>query len=165
MIALGIDPGSAICGFGVVVGEGTRVRLVDAGVIRTTVGLSDGERLVELERTLDALLAEHRPDRVAVERLYFQRNTRTAMAVAQARGVVLLVLARRGLIVEEPTPSEIKLAICGNGTANKAQVAAMVSRLLGQELGGVIDDATDALAAAIGALRGSLTEAPRAVAL
>ncbi|MEX0710102.1 MAG: crossover junction endodeoxyribonuclease RuvC, partial [Chloroflexota bacterium] len=85
-----------------------------------------------------------------VERLFFQRNVQTAMAVGQARGVALLVAAEAGLTVDEPTPNEVKQAVCGNGAADKAQVAAMVARLLDTSLAGVADDATDALAVAIG---------------
>lgn len=152
MIALGIDPGSAACGFGVVSFDGSSLRFVDAGTVRTDPQMTGAARLAELEAALDRLVAEHRPDRVAVERLYFQRNVRTAMAVGQARGVALLVAARHGLAVSEPTPNEVKLAVCGNGAADKQQVAVMVRRLLGVELNGASDDATDALAVAIGAL-------------
>jgi crossover junction endodeoxyribonuclease RuvC len=152
MIALGIDPGSAACGFGVVASDGSSLRFVDAGTVRTDPARPAAARLAELEAALDRLVAEHRPDRVAVERLYFQRNVRTAMAVGQARGVALLVAARHGLAVSEPTPNEVKLAVCGNGAADKQQVAVMVGRLLGMELSGASDDATDALAVAIGAL-------------
>ena len=151
-IALGIDPGTAACGFGIVASDGASLRFVDAGTVRTDPSLSDSARLAELESALDQLMAEHRPDRVAVERLYFQRNVRTAMAVGQARGVALLVAARRGLPVSEPTPNEVKLAVCGNGAADKEQVAVMVGRLLNVQLDGAADDATDALAVAIGAL-------------
>lgn len=152
MIALGIDPGSAACGFGVVASDDGNLRFVDAGTVRTDPAQTDSARLAELEAALDRLVAEHRPDRVAVERLYFQRNVRTAMAVGQARGVALLVAARHGLPVTEPTPNEVKLAVCGNGAADKQQVAVMVSHLLGVALNGASDDATDALAVAIGAL-------------
>ena len=150
MIALGIDPGTAVCGFGVVELEDGRLRLVDAGVVRTAHGETDAERLRLLHSALTELVAQHRPARVGVERLFFQRNVQTAMAVGQARGVALLVAAQAGLVVDEPTPNEVKQAVCGNGAADKAQVAAMVSRLLGASLVGVADDATDALAVAIG---------------
>ena len=152
VIALGIDPGTAACGFGVVASDGARLRYVDAGTVRTDPALPDAARLAELESALDRLVAEHHPDRVAVERLYFQRNVQTAMTVGQARGVALLVAARHGLPVSEPTPNEVKLAVCGNGAADKGQVATMVARLLGVQLNGAADDATDALAVAIGAL-------------
>jgi crossover junction endodeoxyribonuclease RuvC len=135
-----------------------RLRLVDAGVIRTKVGGSDADRLRALHRALTELLGLHRPQRVGVERLFFQRNVQTAMAVGQARGVALLAAAEAGLIVDEPTPNEVKQAVCGNGAADKAQVAAMVARLLGIVIDGVPDDATDALAVAIGcAYRGVST--------
>ena len=150
MITLGIDPGTATCGFGVVSLEGGHLRLVDAGVIRTSSDDTDGDRLRQLHGALAALLAEHAPDRVGVERLFFQRNVQTAMAVGQARGVALLAAAQAGLAVDEPTPNEVKQAVCGNGAADKVQVADMVARLLGVSLAGVPDDATDALAVAIG---------------
>ncbi len=149
MIALGIDPGTARCGFGVVALDDGRLRLIDAGVIRTEAGETDADRLQGLHAALVQLLGLHQPQRVGVERLFFQRNVQTAMAVGQARGVALLVAAQAGLIVDEPTPNEVKQAVCGNGAADKEQVAAMVARLLGVPLDGVPDDATDALAVAI----------------
>jgi crossover junction endodeoxyribonuclease RuvC len=150
VIALGIDPGTATCGFGVVALEGGQLRLVDAGVVRTASDETDASRLQQLHAALARLVAEHRPQRVGVERLFFQRNVQTAMAVGQARGVALLVAAQAGLAVDEPTPNEVKQAVCGNGAADKLQVAAMVARLLAVSLDGVPDDATDALAVAIG---------------
>jgi len=150
VITIGIDPGTAACGFGVVALEDGRLRMIDAGTIRTDAADTDAERLRQLHVTLRGLLAEHRPVRVAVERLYFQRNVQTAMTVGQARGVALLVAAEAGLPIDEPTPNEVKQAVCGNGAADKPQVAAMVSRLLGLSLAGVRDDTTDALAVAIG---------------
>jgi crossover junction endodeoxyribonuclease RuvC len=150
VIALGIDPGTATCGFGVVALSGGRLRLVDAGCVRTPAGESDAERLRLLHDALSSLVRQHRPDRVAVERLFFQRNVQTAMTVGQARGVALLVAAEARIPVDEPTPNEVKQAVCGNGAADKLQVAAMVQRLLGVSLDGEADDATDALAVAIG---------------
>ena len=150
MIALGIDPGTARCGFGVVALDDGRLRMIDAGVIRTEAGGTEADRLRSLHDALLQLLGLHQPHRVGVERLFFQRNVQTAMAVGQARGVALLAAAEAGLLVDEPTPNEVKLAVCGNGAADKGQVAAMVSRLLGVSLDGVPDDATDALAVAIG---------------
>ena len=162
MIAIGIDPGTASCGFGVVRMDAGELRLVDAGVVRTPAELPDADRLRQLHGALRDLLGQHSPDRVAVERLFFQRNVQTAMAVGQARGIALLVASERGIPVDEPTPNEVKQAVCGNGAADKAQVAAMVARLLGVRLAGVPDDATDALAVAIGcAYRGAAV--PRAV--
>ena len=162
VIFLGIDPGTAICGFGVVELAGGRLRLVDAGVVRTPSNAADGDRLQELHGALVGLIRQHRPGRVAVERLFFQRNVQTAMAVGQARGVALLAAAGARIPIEEPTPNEVKQAVCGNGAADKRQVAAMVARLLGVTLDGVPDDATDALAVAIGAAYRAAA-APKAV--
>jgi crossover junction endodeoxyribonuclease RuvC len=158
VIALGIDPGTATCGFGLVELEGGRLRMVDAGVIRTSPDETDAFRLRQLHAALAALVAEHRPQRVGVERLFFQRNVQTAMAVGQARGVALLVAAAAELPVDEPTPNEVKQVVCGNGAADKQQVAAMVARLLAVSLEGVPDDATDALAVAIGCAYGAATQ-------
>ena len=152
MIALGIDPGTARCGFGVVALDDGRLRLIDAGVIRTEADGTDADRLRALHGALTQLLRVHQPQRVGVERLFFQRNVQTAMAVGQARAVALLVAAHHHLPVDEPTPNEVKQAVCGNGAADKAQVATMVQRLLSVTLTGAADDATDALAAAIGCL-------------
>ncbi len=162
MITLGIDPGTAVCGFGVVSFDGTSLRLVDAGCIRTEPTEPDAVRLVRLHGAIRELMGLHHPERVGIERLFFQRNVQTAMAVGQARGIALLAAAETGVPIDEPTPNEVKQAVCGNGSADKAQVASMVERLLGTSLSGVPDDATDALAVAIGcAYRGA--SAPRAV--
>ncbi len=152
MIALGIDPGTAACGFGVVALEDGHLRMLDAGCIRTTRSASGPQRLFELHAALNDLIVANRPERVGVERLFFQRNVETAMSVGQARGIALLAAAQHRLPVDEPTPNEVKQAVCGNGAAAKGQVSAMVARLLGVSLGGVADDATDALAIAIGSL-------------
>jgi len=150
MITLGIDPGTATCGFGVIELADGRLRMVDAGVIRTPSDETDADRLRQLHAALATLLGEHRPQRVGVERLFFQRNVQTAMAVGQARGIALLVAAEAGVPIDEPTPNEVKQTVCGNGAADKQQVAAMVARLLAVSMDGVPDDATDALAVAIG---------------
>ena len=139
------------------------MRMVDAGTIRTPSNEADGPRLVALHAALRQLIAEHRPARIGVERLFFQRNVQTAMAVGQARGVALLAAADAQVPIDEPTPNEVKQAVCGNGAADKAQVATMVERLLGVSLAGVPDDATDALAIAIGCAYRAAAE-PKAVA-
>jgi crossover junction endodeoxyribonuclease RuvC len=163
VITIGIDPGTAICGFGVVrMDDGGALRLVDAGVIRTASDSPEPERLQRLHAALGELIRAHRPDRIAVERLFFQRNVQTAMAVGQARGVALLAAAGAHVPIDEPTPNEVKQTVCGNGSADKRQVAAMVERLLGISLAGVPDDATDALATAIGAAYRGAAE-PKAV--
>jgi len=150
VIALGIDPGTATCGFGVVALEDGQLRLIDAGCVRTQAKETDAQRLRQIHEALRGLIEQHRPDRVGIERLFFQRNVQTAMAVGQARGIALLVAAEHGLRIDEPTPNEVKQAVCGNGAAEKGQVATMVERLLAVSLAGVADDATDALAIAIG---------------
>jgi crossover junction endodeoxyribonuclease RuvC len=152
VIAIGIDPGTATCGFGIVALENGHLRLIEAGCVRTPAELTDSQRLLELHTALSALVVQHHPDRVGVERLFFQRNVMTAMTVGQARGVALLVAAEHGMSVDEPTPNEVKMSVCGSGSADKRQVAAMVGRLLEVDLAGVSDDATDALAVAIGCL-------------
>ena len=163
MITLGIDPGTAVCGFGVVELEAGSLRLVDAGCIRTDAEDSDSERLRRLHAALRTIVAEHRPERIAIERLFFQRNVQTAMAVGQARGVALLAAAEAEVVIDEPTPNEVKQAVCGNGAADKQQVASMVERLLGISLERVPDDATDALALAIGCAYRAMAE-PRVIA-
>lgn len=162
MITLGIDPGTAVCGFGVVELRDGAVRLIDAGCIRTPSQATDAERLRQLHGGLRTLIGEHQPQRVGIERLFFQRNVQTAMTVGQARGVALLAAAEAGVPIDEPTPNEVKQTICGNGAADKAQVASMVQRLLGVSLAGVPDDATDALAIAIGCAYRAASE-PKAV--
>jgi crossover junction endodeoxyribonuclease RuvC len=158
MIALGIDPGTATCGFGVVALEEGRLRLIDAGCVRTPATETDAQRLRQIHRALTGLVEQHHPDRVGIERLFFQRNVQTAMTVGQARGVALLVAAEHELRIDEPTPNEVKQAVCGNGAAEKRQVATMVERLLGVSLAGADDDATDALAIAIGCCYRSAAE-------
>jgi len=162
VITLGIDPGTAVCGFGVVELRDGAVRLIDAGCIRTPSEATDAERLRQLHGGLRTLIGEHQPQRVGIERLFFQRNVQTAMTVGQARGVALLAAAEANVPIDEPTPNEVKQTICGNGAADKAQVASMVQRLLGVSLAGVPDDATDALAIAIGCAYRAASE-PKAV--
>lgn len=150
MRVLGVDPGLTRCGVGVVEGAtGRALRMVDVGVVRTSADLPIAERLVTIERGLDAWIDEHRPDAVAVERVFAQHNVRTVMGTAQASGIALLVAARRGIPVAMHTPSEVKAAVTGNGRADKAQVSAMVTRLLQLTAAPRPADAADALALAI----------------
>ncbi|MDZ4160233.1 MAG: crossover junction endodeoxyribonuclease RuvC [Anaerolineaceae bacterium] len=151
MLVLGVDPGTASTGYGLVrqSPSGNSLEMVDYGVIRTSPNFSDDQRLLALYQQLKSILLLHCPDGGAVEKLFFQRNTRTAMAVSQARGVILLALAETGVPVAEYTPNEVKQAVAGYGGADKTQVQQMVRVLL--ELGGLPqpDDAADALAVAI----------------
>jgi len=150
MLALGIDPGTATTGYGLVrIHPDGSLSAVKYGVITTPKEATAPERLVMLYEQLTDLLREHHPDTAAVEKLFFQRNVTTAIAVGQARGVTLLALAQAGLDVFEYTPNEIKQAVAGYGSAGKRQVQEMVRVLL--ELDDIPrpDDAADALAVAI----------------
>lgn len=150
MRVLGVDPGLTRCGFGVVqAGRGRDVSSVAVAVVRTPPDLELSQRLLLIAEAADEWLDVHRPDVVAVERVFSQRNVRTAMGTAQAGGVVALAAARRGIPVSFHTPSEVKAAVTGSGTADKAQVTAMVTRLLRLPVAPRPADAADALALAI----------------
>lgn len=150
MLALGIDPGTATTGYGLVRLEPDGSLLVAKyGVITTPKNTPPAERLLMLYDQLGDLIQEHKPDTAGVEKLFFQRNVKTAIAVGQARGVVLLVLAKAGLDVFEYTPNEIKQAVAGYGSADKRQVQEMVRVLLTLDEVPKPDDAADALAVAI----------------
>jgi crossover junction endodeoxyribonuclease RuvC len=147
---LGIDPGLTRCGVGVVEGAvGRQLAMVDCGVVRTAADLPIEQRLVLIERGLDAWIEKLRPDAVAVERVFSQHNVRTVMGTAQASGIAILVAARRGIPVALHTPSEVKAAVTGSGRADKAQVGAMVTRILRLDAAPKPADAADALALAI----------------
>ena len=148
MKILGIDPGSGIIGFGLVE-QGRTPKMLDAGVIRTTIGEDTAKRLVELYDSMKELLADMTPDAAAVEKLYFAQNVTTAMTVAQARGVLLLALAEAGVPIYEYTPLQIKMAMTGYGRAKKAQIQEMVRVQLGLKKKPSPDDAADALAVAL----------------
>jgi crossover junction endodeoxyribonuclease RuvC len=149
MIILGIDPGTAALGYGVVERSGGRIRPVDVGCVTTIPADPLPERLLEIHRAVVDLIDTHRPELVAVERLFFSRNAQTAIGVGQARGVILLAAAQAGLPVREPTPSEVKTAVAGYGSADKEQVGRMVALILGLDRTPTPDDAADGLAIAI----------------
>ncbi len=150
MRVLGIDPGLTRCGIGMVEGEvGRPLSLVDVNVLRTSATLPIAERLVTIERGIDAWLDEYRPDAVAVERVFARSDSSTIMGTAQASGIALVAAARRGLPVALHTPSEVKAAVSGSGRADKAQVGAMVTRILRLDAPPKPADAADALALAI----------------
>jgi crossover junction endodeoxyribonuclease RuvC len=150
MRVLGIDPGLTRCGMGVVDGDvGRPLRLVDVNVIRTSSHLPVPERLVTIEQGIDAWLDEHRPDAVAVERVFARSDVSTVMGTAQASGIAMVCAARRGLPIALHTPSEVKAAVSGNGRADKAQVGMMVTRILRLDAMPKPADAADALALAI----------------
>ena len=127
MKVLGIDPGTAALGYGIVERNGGRLREVDHGCLTTSPDLPLPERLLAIHALVEELLALHEPDVMGVERLFFSRNVQTAMGVGQARGVVLLAAAQHGTVVREATPNEVKSAITGYGAADKEQVQRMVA--------------------------------------
>ena len=149
MLVLGLDPGLAITGYGLVEGDDQKLVPVACGVIRTPAKTPIADRLVQLHTDLSGLLTQYCPDVAAVEELFFSTNTRTAMIVGEARGVLLLTLAQAGLEIAEYTPLQIKQAITGYGRANKAQVQEMVRLLLNLRDVPRPDDAADALAVSI----------------
>jgi crossover junction endodeoxyribonuclease RuvC len=150
MLALGLDPGTATTGYGLVrLDPDGSLLAVKFGVITTPKNTPAAERLLTLHDQLQDLLHEHKPETVAVEKLFFQRNVSTALAVGQARGVMLLASARAGLEVYEYTPNEIKQAVAGYGSAGKRQMQEMVRVLLALDDIPRPDDAADALAVAI----------------
>jgi crossover junction endodeoxyribonuclease RuvC len=147
---LGIDPGLTRCGLGVVDGAvGTQLRMAAVDVVRTAADLPVAERLRDIDRHLEAWLDQHQPDVVAVERVFSQHNVTTVMGTAQASAIAMVAAARRGIPVALHTPSEVKASVSGSGRADKAQVAAMVTRLLRLDTAPSPADATDALALAI----------------
>lgn len=148
MRILGIDPGTGLLGFGVI-DSGVKPKLVEAGVIRTRVHQPDAERLLIIYDGLREIVANSKPSVVSVEKLFFARNVTTAMSVAQARGVVLLVAQQYNLPIFEYTPMQIKQSITGYGKADKKQMQEMVRLLLNLKEVPKPDDAADALAAAL----------------
>ena len=149
MLAMGIDPGNAICGFGFVELNGNSLHNAGFGVIRTTPSMRRSERLKVIYDKLDELIREKRPDVVGVEKLFFNRNVTTAMTVSEARGVILLAVEMNRTPLIELTPLQVKQAVVGYGQATKEQVTYMTQRLLCLEKKPTPDDAADALAIAI----------------
>jgi len=149
MVVLGIDPGTANTGYGVVSDERGRMRAMDGGVIVTGAGVAAERRLASIHERIGALIEEHQPDAVALEDLYFGVNARSAFAVGQARGVVMLAAGQAGIPCSSYTPQQVKSAVCGTGRAGKDQVGRMVQALLALAAAPTPDHAADALAVAI----------------
>jgi crossover junction endodeoxyribonuclease RuvC len=150
MITLGIDPGTAITGYGIIKEEQDGcLTVLDFGVIRTSPDQSHPDRLVHLYNRIKEIILLHQPEMGAVEKLFFEKNVRTALNVGQARGVALLAMAELNLKIGEYTPLEVKQAVVGYGKADKNQVQQMVKTILGLEVVPDPDDAADALAVAI----------------
>jgi crossover junction endodeoxyribonuclease RuvC len=170
MIVLGIDPGLANTGFGVVQRRGGRVVALDGGVLQTSARGTPEQRLASIFAQVDDVLARHEPGAVALEDLFFGQNARSAFAVGQARGVVMLAAGRRGVPCVSYTPQQVKQAVCGTGRAPKEQVARMVRALLALPDEPLPDHATDALAVGVchvnhAPLAGTVaSSAPRATA-
>jgi crossover junction endodeoxyribonuclease RuvC len=149
MIVLGIDPGLANTGYGVVARRGGRLVALDGGCVETPAALVPERRLAAIHARMVELLDEHEPDAVALEELYFGANARSAFAVGQARGVVMLAAGQRGIACSGYTPQQVKSAVCGTGRAPKDQVGRMVQALLALPAPPAPDHAADALAVAI----------------
>jgi crossover junction endodeoxyribonuclease RuvC len=149
VIVLGIDPGVANTGYGVVAQARGRLLALDGGVVETPPGADAGARLAAVHERVGALMDEHRPDALALEDLYFGANARSAFAVGQARGVVMLAAGQRGVPCASYTPQQVKAAVCGSGRAAKDQVQRMVQALLALPEVPRPDHAADALAVAI----------------
>lgn len=149
MIVLGIDPGIANTGFGVVRRQAGRLAALDGGVMRTRPERSPEHRLADLFAQVEELLDRHSPDALALEAIYFGQNVRSAFAVGQARGVILMAAGRRSIPCEDYTPQQVKGAVCGSGRAPKEQVTRMVQSLLALPEPPTPDHAADALAVAI----------------
>lgn len=149
MLVLGIDPGTATTGFGLVKYDKGQPKMVDYGVISTKADMEMALRLGKINRDLDSLITKYHPDVVAVEHLYHQSNAKTVITVAQGRGVILMTAAIRGIEVAEYTPLQVKQSVVGYGKADKNQVQYMVQKLLALASPPKPDDAADALAVAI----------------
>lgn len=149
MIVIGVDPGTASTGFGVISRNKEKFECLEYGVIRTTPNFSTPERLKKLYNELNELIKKHKPDILVVESLYFFKNLKTAMPVSQAKGVILLTAAKKRVPVYELTPPQIKLAVTGSGRTEKKPMQKKVKSLLKLKELPQPDDAADALAAAL----------------
>ena len=149
MRVLGIDPGTATTGIGLVDYEQGREKLVYYGTIRTVPNLAMHLRLLQIHQELDDIIRQYEPEAVAIEELFHQKNAKTVITVAQARGVLLMTAAARNIEISEYTPLQVKQAVCGYGNAVKKQVQLMVKQILHMENIAKPDDAADALAIAI----------------
>ena len=149
MLILGIDPGYAIVGFGVVESTGGKQRLVGCGAINTPAGMALPARLLQIAQDMETLIAQFRPQAMAIEELFFNQNVTTGIGVAQARGVILMTAEKLSVPVYEYNPSQVKQAVVGYGKADKRQVMDMTKRLLGLSAVPKPDDAADAVAIAL----------------
>ena len=153
MLVLGIDPGTAICGYGLVEYKGSKFYPRGHGVITTTPSIKMEYRLLKIHNELEELIVQNKPSVIGVEQLFFNRNATTAIPVGQARGIIMLLAAKHKLELVERTPLQVKQAVTGYGKANKAQVIYMVTRLLNMSKPPTPDDVSDALAVAIATIQ------------
>ena len=149
MRILGIDPGFAITGYSIIDYQGNKFKLIDSGAVTTKAGTSFPLRLTKIYDDLEMLIDKYKPDAISVEELFFNNNAKTAINVAQARGVVLIVGCKNNIPTFEYTPLQIKQAVTGYGRADKMQVQRMVKTILNVESLPKLDDTTDSMAAAI----------------
>ena len=158
MIILGIDPGTVRIGIGVLEKRGGELLYKKSGLLEVGGGTDDATKLLRMERSLKKLIKEVKPERAGVEMLFFSKNKKTALAVGQARGVIIKTLVECGVPFVEISPIDTKIAVTGSGSSGKAAVAKMVSMILKSSFVGVVDDATDALAIAIAVSQKTLAE-------
>jgi len=149
MIIIGIDPGTATTGYGVLKKENNNLEIIDYGCIKTEQKFSTAERLKQIDQQLTKLIKKYKPQKIAIEDIFFFKNVKTAIKVSQARGVILSRAAQMKMLIDEYTPLQIKQAVTGYGRAEKIQVQKMVKLLLNLKEIPKPDDAADALAAAI----------------
>lgn len=153
MIVLGIDPGTARLGYGVIEVDTRSVRAVDFGCIETAKEWKSAKRLLFLRQAVEKIIQKHQPERVGVEKIFFAKNSKTALGVGEARGVVLACIAEAGILVCEMTPMQVKNAVTGYGLADKQQIQKMVQMIFKLREIPRPDDAADALAIALTASR------------
>ncbi|MBI4975190.1 crossover junction endodeoxyribonuclease RuvC [Candidatus Peregrinibacteria bacterium] len=149
MRIIGIDPGTTTTGFSIIETENGEIKLLDYGCITTKTGLSKGEKLNQITKDLNDLIKKWKPEKGSIEKLFFKNNIKTAMAVSEARGVIIQKLTYKNIELSEYTPLEIKMAVCGYGKADKKMVQQMVKIILGLKQIPKPDDAADAIACAI----------------
>ncbi len=149
MRIIGIDPGTAIVGYGIVDFEDGKCKLVSSGSIQTSKDSEDADRLSEIEGDLTEIVEKYKPEIASVEKLFFCKNQKTVISVAQGRGVILATLAKAGVKIFEYTPMQIKLAVTGYGKSSKSDVAEMTKKLIDYDIFPKLDDTADAIAMAV----------------
>ena len=152
MRILGIDPGTATIGYGAIDAEGNKAKFVAAGVVSTDKSFTDAERLRDIYRSVKVIIKKYKPELIALEKIYFSKNIKTAISVAQARGVIMLAAQDQKVKIWECSPQDVKMSVTGYGAADKKQVQHMVKVLLNLKTAPKPDDVADSLAAALAAM-------------